>query len=89
MALAGEAKTKVIAEFRVHKTDTGSPEVQVAVLSRRILELQGHFKSHAKDHHSRRGLLQMVARRRHLLDYLRSRSPERYKTLITSLGIRR
>ena len=89
MALAGEAKTKVIAEFRVHKTDTGSPEVQVAVLSRRIVDLQGHFKSHAKDHHSRRGLLQMVARRRHLLDYLRSRSPERYKTLITSLGIRR
>ena len=89
MALAGEAKTKVIAEFRVHKTDTGSPEVQVAVLSRRIGDLQGHFKSHAKDHHSRRGLLQMVARRRHLLDYLRSRSPERYKTLITSLGIRR
>jgi len=89
MALAGAAKTKVIADFRVHKTDTGSPEVQVAVLSRRIGELTDHFKTHAKDHHSRRGLLQMVARRRHLLDYLRSRSPERYKTLITSLGIRR
>ena len=89
MALAGEAKKKVIAEFRVHKTDTGSPEVQVAVLSRRIGELTDHFKSHAKDHHSRRGLLQMVARRRHLLDYLRACSPERYKTLITSLGIRR
>ena len=89
MALAGEAKQKVIAGFRVHKTDTGSPEVQVAVLSRRIGELTEHFKSHAKDHHSRRGLLQMVARRRSLLDYLRSRSPERYKTLITSLGIRR
>ena len=89
MALAGEAKSKVITQFRIHKTDTGSPEVQVAVLSRRILELQEHFGSHAKDHHSRRGLLQMVARRRRLLDYLRSRSPERYKTLITSLGIRR
>ena len=89
MALAGPAKTNVIAEFRVHKTDTGSPEVQVAVLSRRILELMGHFKTHEKDHHSRRGLLLMVARRRRLLDYLRSRSPERYKTLITSLGIRR
>ncbi|MEP7355243.1 MAG: 30S ribosomal protein S15 [Acidobacteriota bacterium] len=89
MALAGEAKLKLISEFRVHKTDTGSPEVQVAVLSRRISELTEHFKSHAKDHHSRRGLLQMVARRRRLLDYLRSCSPDRYKTLITSLGIRR
>ena len=89
MALAGEAKIKTISQFRVHKTDTGSPEVQVAILSQRISELTVHFKSHAKDHHSRRGLLQMVARRRRLLDYLRSRSPERYKTLITSLGIRR
>ena len=89
MALAGEAKIKTITQFRVHKTDTGSPEVQVAILSRRINELTVHFKSHAKDHHSRRGLLQMVARRRRLLDYLRSRSPERYKTLIQSLGIRR
>jgi len=89
MALAGEAKKKVISEFRVHKTDTGSPEVQVAVLSKRIAELTEHFKTHAKDHHSRRGLLQMVARRRRLLDYLRGCSPERYKTLIGSLGIRR
>jgi small subunit ribosomal protein S15 len=89
MALAGEAKKKVITEFRVHKTDTGSPEVQVAVLSKRIAELTEHFKTHAKDHHSRRGLLQMVARRRRLLDYLRGCSPERYKTLIASLGIRR
>ncbi len=89
MALASEAKSKTITQFRVHKTDTGSPEVQVAILSQRINELMAHFKSHAKDHHSRRGLLQMVARRRRLLDYLRSRSPERYKTLITSLGIRR
>jgi small subunit ribosomal protein S15 len=89
MALASEAKGKVISQFRVHKTDTGSPEVQVAVLTRRISDLTDHFKTHSKDHHSRRGLLQMVARRRHLLNYLRSRSPERYKTLITSLGIRR
>ncbi|MBV8846979.1 MAG: 30S ribosomal protein S15 [Bryobacterales bacterium] len=89
MALASEAKTKVISQFRVHKTDTGSPEVQVAILSRRIKDLEDHFKTHAKDHHSRRGLLQMVARRRRLLDYLRTRSPERYKTLIQSLGIRR
>ena len=89
MALASEVKSKVISQFRVHKTDTGSPEVQVAVLSRRIRDLEDHFKAHAKDHHSRRGLLQMVARRRRLLDYLRQISPERYKTLIQSLGIRR
>jgi small subunit ribosomal protein S15 len=89
MALAREIKSNVITQFRVHKSDTGSPEVQIAILSKRILELGDHFKAHKKDHHSRRGLLQMVARRRRLLDYLRSRSPERYKTLITSLGIRR
>jgi small subunit ribosomal protein S15 len=89
MALATEVKGNVITQFRVHKTDTGSPEVQVAILSRRIAELNGHFKAHQKDHHSRRGLLLMVARRRRLLDYLRSRSPERYMTLIQSLGIRR
>jgi small subunit ribosomal protein S15 len=89
MALAGEAKTKVISQFRIHKTDSGSPEVQVAVLSKRITGLLDHFKSNSQDHHSRRGLLQMVARRRRLLEYLRATSPERYKTLITSLGIRR
>jgi small subunit ribosomal protein S15 len=89
MALAAEAKTKTITKYRTHKTDTGSPEVQVALLSQRIVELTEHFKSHAKDHHSRRGLLTMVARRRRLLDYLKSNSPERYKALITSLGIRR
>jgi small subunit ribosomal protein S15 len=88
MALAGEAKLNVISKLRVHKTDTGSPEVQVAILSRRIAELTEHFKTHQKDHHSRRGLLLMVSRRRSLLGYLRSRSPERYKTLIKSLGIR-
>ncbi|MBS1832632.1 MAG: 30S ribosomal protein S15 [Acidobacteria bacterium] len=89
MALAAEAKTKTISKYRTHKTDTGSPEVQVALLSQRISELTEHFKTHAKDHHSRRGLLTMVARRRRLLDYLKAHSPERYKTLITSLGIRR
>jgi small subunit ribosomal protein S15 len=88
MALAREAKTKVISQFRVHKSDTGSPEVQVAILSRRINDLREHFQAHKKDHHSRRGLLQMVQRRRRLLDYLRERSPERYKKLIQSLGIR-
>jgi small subunit ribosomal protein S15 len=89
MALAADTKTQVVAKFRVHKTDTGSPEVQVAILSQRILQLQDHFKTHRKDHHSRRGLLSMVARRRRLLKYLKSRNPERYKTLIQSLGIRR
>jgi small subunit ribosomal protein S15 len=89
MALAAEKKSKTITKYRTHKTDTGSPEVQVALLSQRISELTDHFKSHAKDHHSRRGLLTMVARRRRLLDYLKSKSPERYKALITGLGIRR
>lgn len=88
MALAGEAKTNVISKFRVHKTDTGSPEVQVALLSKRIAELTEHFKTHSKDHHSRRGLLLLVQRRKNLLGYLRDRNPERYKALITSLGIR-
>ena len=89
MALAANLKSEVISKYKVHKTDTGSSEVQIAILSQRILQLQDHFKAHGKDHHSRRGLLQMVARRRRLLDYLRSRSPERYKALIQSLGIRR
>lgn len=89
MALAAESKTQVIDKYRVHKTDTGSPEVQVAILSKRILQLTDHFKTHMKDHHSRRGLLMMVARRRRLLDYLKAKSPDRYKALILSLGIRR
>ena len=89
MALETDSKKQVITSYRVHKTDTGSPEVQVAILSQRILQLQDHFKTHRKDHHSRRGLLSMVARRRRLLKYLKSRNPERYKNLILSLGIRR
>jgi small subunit ribosomal protein S15 len=89
MSLAVEEKSQVIDKYRIHKSDSGSPEVQVALLSQRILQLTEHFKSHAKDHHSRRGLLTMVARRRKLLNYLKDRSPERYKTLIQSLGIRR
>jgi small subunit ribosomal protein S15 len=89
MALANEAKQNTIEKYRVHKTDTGSPEVQVAILSQQILQLTEHFKVHRKDHHSRRGLLSMVARRRRLLKYLKSRNPERYQTLIQSLGIRR
>jgi small subunit ribosomal protein S15 len=89
MALAIEVKKQIIGKFRVHKTDTGSPEVQVALLSKRILELTEHFKTHKKDHHSRKGLLTMVAQRRRLLNYLKKEAPERYKTLIQELGIRR
>lgn len=89
MALAAEVKQQVISQYKTHKSDSGSPEVQVALLSHRIVQLTEHFKVNKKDHHSRRGLLLMVARRRRLLDYLKSRSPERYKTLIEKLGIRR
>lgn len=89
MALASTVKQETIANYRVHKTDTGSPEVQVAILSKQILHLTEHFKLHKKDHSSRRGLLTMVQRRRRLLIYLKSQNPERYKTLIQSLGIRR
>jgi small subunit ribosomal protein S15 len=89
MSLVAEKKSQVITTYRVHKTDTGSPEVQIALLSQRIVMLTDHFKTHKKDHHSRRGLLILVARRRRLLDYLKSRSPERYIKIIQSLGIRR
>ena len=88
MALANEVKKQIVAKYRIHKNDCGSPEVQVAVLSRRIAELTDHFKTHQKDNSSRRGLLTMVARRRKLLKYLKTISPERYKALIQSLGIR-
>lgn len=89
MSLATEVKSQVITKYRVHKTDTGSPEVQVAILSQRIAQLTEHFKSHQKDHASRLGLLTMVAKRRRLLKYLKNSSPERYKELIQRLGIRR
>ena len=89
MALASDSKKQLVAKYRVHKSDCGSPEVQVAILSQRISQLTDHFKTHKKDHSSRRGLLLMVARRRKLLDYLKSQGPERYKALIQSLGIRR
>jgi small subunit ribosomal protein S15 len=89
MALAADVKSGTIGKYRVHKSDTGSPEVQIALLSQRIAELTEHFKTHKKDHHSRRGLLSMVARRRRLLKYLKDRSPERYQNLIQRIGIRR
>jgi small subunit ribosomal protein S15 len=89
MALAVADKSQVIAKYRVHKSDSGSPEVQIALLSQRISQLTDHLKTHRKDYHSTRGLLTMVARRRKMIKYLKDRSPERYKTLIQSLGIRR
>jgi len=89
MPLLKEQKSALISEFRRAETDTGSPEVQVAVLSKRIDELTQHLKTHAKDHHSRRGLLQMVGKRRRLLDYLRREDVERYRALIARLGLRR
>ena len=89
MSLSGLQKQEVIGEYRMDETDTGSPEVQVALLSARIAELTEHFADHKKDHHSRQGLLRMVNRRRKLLDYLKSKDSERYRTLIKSLGLRR
>ena len=89
MALAVEQKSEIINKYRVHKSDSGSPEVQIALLSQNISQLTEHLKTHQKDHHSRRGLLTMVSRRRKLIKYLKDRSPERYQTLIQSLGIRR
>lgn len=82
-------KPNVVRQYRTHDTDTGSPEVQVALLTNRIAYLTDHFKSNAKDHHSRRGLLRLVSRRRRLLDYLKSESPERYHRLIERLGLRK
>jgi small subunit ribosomal protein S15 len=84
-----EQKTEVITQYRTHNSDTGSPEVQIALLSNRITYLTEHFKSHAKDHHSRRGLLKLVGRRRRLLDYLKKTDMDRYKTVIDKLGIRK
>jgi small subunit ribosomal protein S15 len=89
MALLKDQKSQVIVEFRRGDADTGSPEVQVAILTRRIQELTEHLKTHAKDHHSRRGLLQMVGKRRRLLDYLRREDIGRYRELIGRLGLRR
>ncbi len=89
MGIAEQQKHEVVEQFRVHQTDTGSPEVQVALLSQRIEHLTGHFKVHVKDHHSRRGLLKLVGQRRRLLDYLRSCSFDRYQSLIQRLGIRK
>jgi len=89
MALLKEAKTELIKQFQQHDKDSGSPEVQIAVLTNRITYLTEHFKIHKKDHHSRRGLLQLVGRRRRLLDYLRGVEEARYRAVIDRLGIRK
>jgi small subunit ribosomal protein S15 len=89
MALAVDVKRQVLDRNQRHKSDTGSPEVQIALLSERITLLTGHFKTHKKDHSSRRGLLTLVAKRRRLLTYLRDNDPESYKAVLQKLGIRR
>ena len=89
MSLTSEAKSKIVADYRRDESDTGSPEVQVALLSARISDLTEHFGEHKKDHHSRQGLLKMVNKRRKLLDYLKSTDQDRYRELIERLGLRR
>mmetsp|Transcript_47083 Transcript_47083/g.150928 ORF Transcript_47083/g.150928 Transcript_47083/m.150928 type:complete len:94 (+) Transcript_47083:445-726(+) len=89
MSLTTEEMATIVAEYGVKEGDTGSPEVQVALLTHNINKLQGHFKDHKKDHHSRRGLLRMVSQRRKLLDYLKSKNTERYQDLIKRLSLRR
>ena len=89
MAITAEAKNQIVSEYKIHEKDTGSPEVQIALLTRRIAELTEHLKTHKKDHSSRRGLLKMVAARRSLLDYLKNKDDARYQTLIKRLDIRR
>ncbi len=88
MSITNEAKAQIIEGFRVHEKDTGSPEVQIAVLTERIKNLSEHFKTHKKDHHSRRGLLKLVSTRKRLLNYLQKTEIERYRALIKRLGLR-
>ena len=89
MSISPERKQELIKDYAIEPNDTGSPEVQVAILSERIVNLTEHFKSHKKDNHSRRGLLKMVSQRRRLLDYVKSKDEARYQSLISRLGIRR
>ncbi len=88
MTMPKEEKTNLIGEFKIHDSDTGSPEVQIAILSRRISDLTEHLKEHKKDHHSRRGLLKMVGQRRRLLAYLKNNDVERYRDVVSKLGLR-
>jgi len=89
VGLTTEQKQEIVNRYRLHDADTGSPEVQVAILSERISYLTGHFKTHAKDHHSRRGLIKLVGQRRRLLNYLKNIDIDRYRTLIEQLGLRK
>ena len=89
MALATDQKAEIVGKFKTHGSDTGSPEVQVALITARINGLTDHFKAHKKDHHSRRGLLMLVSQRKSLLGYLKKKDVERYKTLIQELGLRK
>ncbi len=89
MSITGDRKQEVIATNKVHETDTGSPEVQVAILTERIKNLTEHFRTHSKDHHSRRGLLMLVGQRRRLLTYLKNKEIARYRALIEKLGLRK
>jgi small subunit ribosomal protein S15 len=89
MALAVDRKKSLIEQFKTHEGDTGSPEVQIALITERVNGLTEHFKTHAKDHHSSRGLLMLIGKRRSLLEYLKHKAAERYRTIIDKLGIRR
>ncbi len=89
MPLSKESKNSIIEKFKLHEIDTGSPEIQIALLSKRIEYLTEHFKIHKKDHHSRHGLIKMVGKRRRLLDYLKKKDISRYKEIITQLGLRK
>lgn len=89
MNLPETRKTEIIEQFKTHEADTGSPDVQIALLTERIINLTEHLKTHKKDHHSRRGLLMMVGKRRRLLTYVKSKDPARYRTIISQLGIRK
>ena len=89
MSISGDNKSELIQSYRTHDTDTGSPEVQIAILTKRIEHLTEHFKVHAKDHHSRQGLLKMVGQRRRLLDYLKRKNAARYREIISRLGLRK
>lgn len=89
MPTAKEVKEQIVTDYKLHDSDTGSPQVQVALLTKRIVELTEHFKIHKKDHHSRRGLLKMVSQRRRLLDYLKRKNIEQYHEVVSRLGLRR
>lgn len=89
MALSKDEKNEIIGKFKIHEKDTGSPEVQIALLSNRINYLTEHFRTHVKDHHSRRGLLKLVGQRRRMLQYLKSKDAEKYTNVISQLGIRK